>query len=98
MADPAIAARAVYAAAGRDLDQTKSLVAPLDDLIATYPVRHEEVFGLNYRKAAEFLAKETGQIIGVPERQPGDLAGFLFCLIEGETLIGCILVRAEDRI
>jgi DNA-binding phage protein len=96
--DPAAAARAVYAAAGRDLERAGAGIAPLDDVIAAYPIRHADVPGLTYRAAAAFLAKETGQIIDVGDRPSGELAGFLFCLIEGDTLIGCILVRADDPI
>jgi hypothetical protein len=95
---PAEAARLTYAAAGRDLNQSDITVAPLDDLIAAFPLRIEELAGLTYRTAAEFLAKETGQLISVPERQTGALAGFLFCMIQDDALLGCILINRDDRI
>ena len=96
--DPIAATRRVYANAGWDIDQAEAAIAPLDDLIAAYSIRVAELPDLTYRRAAEFLAAETGQLISVPQRSTETLAGFLFCLIEGDALLGCVLINQRDRI
>lgn len=97
-ADPVAAARRVYADAGRDIDRAEVPVAPLDDLLASYPIRVAEVPNLTYRQASKFLAAEADLPISIPEHSTETLAGFLFCQVEVESLLGCILIKQDDRI
>jgi hypothetical protein len=64
---------------------------PLDRLIATYNLVHEEVPGLSRAAAGVFLARWA---VRRPEllEDPSQLAGFLFANARG----GYILVRADD--
>jgi hypothetical protein len=96
--NPLAAARRAYADAGRNIDLAETVVAPLDEILGAYPIRVAEVPQRTYQRAAEFLAAETGQLISVAKQQTGTLAGFLFCLIENDTLLGCILLNQRDRI
>lgn len=91
------AVRRVYAEAGRDV-QMVTAIAPLDELITNYPIRVEEVSKLTYRRAADFLAREVGQTLDVPNEGDQPLAGFLYCLSWAGTLYGCIIVNRDDPI
>lgn len=93
----AAAARA-YRDAGLAIERTSPGIAPLNDIIGAHPIRLAEIPGLNYRRAAEYLAAETGQTIDVLADQPGDLAGFLYCQLHNGILYGCILTKRDDPI
>jgi hypothetical protein len=95
--DTADAVRRVYAEIGRELEQSAG-IAPLDELIASYPIRVEELPGLTYRKAANFLLNELGRAVEVPATGDRPLAGFLYCLLWDGTLYGYILVNRDDPI
>jgi hypothetical protein len=97
-ADVGAAVRRVYADAGRDVERAPVAIAPLDELIASYPIRVDEVPRLSYRRAAELLTRQTGRAIEVPADGDRALAGFLYCLLAEGTLYGCILVNRDDSV
>ncbi len=96
--DTGEAAARVYRDAGLAIDRAAPGIAPLNDIIGAHPIRLAEIPSLNYRRAAEYLAAETGQTIDVLADQPGDLAGFLYCQLHDGILYGCILTKRDDPI
>jgi hypothetical protein len=89
--------RQVYAESGRDWARVTS-IAPLDDLIANYPIRVVEESGLTYRSALGILAAELGRAVELPAGGDQRLAGFLYCVLWNGTLYGLILVDRSDPI
>ena len=88
------AIRRLYAAAGLPWPPpaNRALVpVPLDRLIATYNLAHEEVPGLTRAAVSAFLSRWGVQRPELLE-DTSPLAGFLFANTRG----GCILVRADD--
>lgn len=92
------AAARAYRDAGLAIKRAVPGITPLNDIIGAHPIRLAEIPGLNYRRAAEYLAAETGQTIDVLADQPGDLAGFLYCQLHDGILYGCILTKRDDPI
>ncbi len=96
--DTGEAAARAYRDAGLAIQRAAPGIAPLNDIIGAHPIRLAEIPGLNYCRAAEYLAAETGQTIDVLADQPGDLAGFLYCQLHDGILYGCILTKRDDPI
>jgi hypothetical protein len=92
------AAARAYRDAGLAIDRAAPGITPLNDLIGAHPIRLAEIAGLNYHRAAEYLAAETGQTIDILADQSGDLAGFLYCQFHNGILYGCLLTKRDDPI
>ena len=73
-------------------------VVSLDYVIRSYPISTDEVDGLNYRRAAEFLAARVGQALPLPASEETPLAGLLYAYEYAGALYGCILVEQKDLV
>lgn len=96
--DVAAEVRRVFADAGQPEAVSRPGIVPLDELVASYPLRLGEVPGLDWQRAAEFLSRETGRSIAVPGDDRRQLSGFLYCASHEGTLYGVILVDQRDPV
>ncbi len=84
----------VYRAAG--IEDVRTDIAPLYELISAYALSIREVKGLTYESAAKELSSLTGQTVSFPDERQRDrnLAGFLYT----QGYHGCVLVKGDDPI
>ena len=82
-----------YQDAEIDLATLKPGIVPLYTLIQSYPISVDEIQDMTAEKVAEFLEKETGQTISIPEDKDCLLAGYLYLQQYQDSLYGCILTE-----
>ena len=78
------------------LEDIRTDIAPLYELISAYPLSIREVKGLTYESAAKELSSLTGRTISFPDERQRDknLAGFLYT----QGYHGCVLVKGDDPV
>jgi len=87
-----IGAAAVYQAAGLDASYAAAGIAPLQKLVAAYPLSWYEVPNLTQRTSATYLRTKMGRPITPHPDRDEPLAGRLYAKSAG----GCILVEQKD--
>jgi hypothetical protein len=83
---------AVYRAAGPDASYAAAGVAPLQKLVAAYPLTWYEIPGLTQGNAATALHEKMHRPVDTPQASDEPLAGRLYATERG----GIILVRRDD--
>jgi IrrE N-terminal-like domain len=74
-------------------------ITPLYDLFDAFPVTVHEVEALTYRRAAQFVASQTGHdAIPVPTNEHQPLAGLLYAYKYYDVCRACILIHQDDPV
>jgi hypothetical protein len=82
-----------------DWEHQPGHITPLYDLFDAFPVTIREVEALTYRRAAQFVAVQTGhEAIPVPANEHQPLAGLLYAYKYHGVCRACILVHQDDLV
>lgn len=73
-------------------------IAPLSELVASYPIWVAELEHLSFDRAARYLEERTGQAPEFGIGGSGGLAGFLYAHVFQLQMVGCILVEKSDPV
>jgi hypothetical protein len=82
-----------------DWEHASGHITPLYDLFDAFPVTVREVEALTYRRAAQFVASQTGHdAIPIPVNEHQPLAGLLYAYKYQGVCRACILVHQDDLV